>query len=180
MAARASVTLFRHRIQDLIASRFIGRNPASGLATYEYANIGSARSEGVEVEAGWNAGAWMSGGLGYGFTDAVDGATRQPLPGRSPHTVKGRVSFLIPQTRSTVSAFGRYLARRPFADTNGDGGPDDYAPPLATVDVKVTQEIGRRLQAFLAVEDATDTAAARYTPWPGRRISFGLRLRYSR
>ncbi|MPZ19762.1 MAG: TonB-dependent receptor [Luteitalea sp.] len=178
--ARVAVTLFQHRIDDLIDSVFASQDPASGLLTFQTANVGQARTRGAETQIDVTPRQWLSASLSYARLDAKDIETDEPLASRAKDSVKGRVSVHSMSTGTNVALFGRYLGRRPFADLDSDGHIDDYAPALPLWDLRVGQDIGERVALFVGAENIFDEQDARYFPSQGRRVYVGATLRYDR
>ncbi len=178
--ARLTVTGFRHAIADLIDSRFVGVDPASRLLTYQTANVGRARTYGVETDASVTPAPWVTFGIGYGWLDATDRATGEPLTLRARRSVKGRAIVRAGRLGLTGAIFGRYLGRRAFADTNRDGRIDDFSPALNLWDARVAKDLGRQVQVFLGADNLFAEQDVRYFPSPGRRVYAGASVRYSR
>jgi outer membrane receptor for ferrienterochelin and colicins len=177
---RLSLAGFHHRIDDLIDTLPAGRDPVTGLLTFRTANIGAARTQGVEAElalAPWEA---IQGAVGYGWLDAVDRATGEPLPLRARHTIKTRAFAVVPGTRTGVAILFRRLGRRAFADTSGDGRIDDFAPAVSLVDARLVQPIRGGIELFVGAENLGGASDARYFPSPGRRVYAGATWRYAR
>lgn len=178
--ARATVTLFQHRIDDLIDTVFASQDPTSGLLTFQTANVGEVRTRGAEAHIDVTPRQWLSASLSYTRLDVKDIETGEPLTSRAKHSVKGRLSVRSMSTGTSVALFGRYLGRRPFADLDSDGHIDDYAPGLPLWDLRVGQDVGERVAVFVGAENIFDEQDARYFPSQGRRVYVGATLRYDR
>ena len=172
--------VFRHEIEDLFTTEFAGRDPASGLLTYQPANAEAARLQGVETELTVAPAGWVTAALGYNYLDAEDRATGGPLALRSRHTVKGRLLVRGDRIGTSAALFGRYLGRRPFADADGDGRIDEMSPAFAIWDVRVAQRVGAWLEIFAGADNLFARRDARYLPSAGRRAYAGAAVRYQR
>ncbi|MGH9159695.1 MAG: TonB-dependent receptor domain-containing protein [Vicinamibacteraceae bacterium] len=178
--ARAAVTLFQHRIDDLIDTVFASQDPASGLLTFQTANVGEVRTRGAEAQIDVTPRQWLSASLSYTRLDAKDIETGEPLTSRAKNSVKGRLSVRSMSTGTNLALFGRYLGRHPFADLDSDGRIDDYASSLPLWDLRVGQDVGDRVGLFVGAENILDEQDARYFPSQGRRVYAGATLRYDR
>ncbi|MPY90037.1 MAG: TonB-dependent receptor [Luteitalea sp.] len=178
--ARVNVTLFQHRIEDLIDTVFASQDPTTGLLTFQTANVGQVRSRGAEARIDVTPRSWLTASLSYARLDAKDLETDEPLTSRAKDSVKGRVSLRSMPTGTTFALFGRYLGRRPFADLDDDGRIEDYAPGLPLWDVRVAQDLGQRVALLVGAENIFDEQDVQYFPSQGRRVYVGATLRYDR
>ena len=81
-------------------------------------------------------------------------------------------------TRASIrgAAFGERSFRR---DTDGDGDTEaDPAPPFATVDLRVGQDLTKYLEVFVGVDNVLDAGDAATNPLVPRTFYGGLRGRY--
>lgn len=177
---RFTLGVFRHQIDDLFTTRFVGRDPAAGLLTYQPVNADAARMQGVEAELTVAPASWVTGAVGYTYLDALDRATGEPLILRSRHAVKARLFARSDRTGTSAAIFARWLGRRAFADTDGNGRIDDYSPAFAIWDARLAQRIGDWLQVFVGADNLLGSRDARYLPSPGRRVYAGASVRYLR
>ena len=81
---------FANWVRDLIDTGFTGRDPASQVDTYSYANVGRARTWGIEGDAQFRVSSRLRSSLGYAYLDTYNVARARPLIGRPPHTLRGR------------------------------------------------------------------------------------------
>ena len=182
--------VFRHEIEDLFTTEFAGRDPASGLLTYQPANAEAARLQGVETELTVAPAGWVTAALGYNYLDAEDRATGGPLALRARHTVKGRLLVRGDRIGTSAALFGRYLGRRPFADADGDGRIDEMSPAFAIWDVGRRRLFAardlylsktlERFEIFAGADNLFARRDARYLPSAGRRAYAGAAVRYQR
>ena len=170
------VTAFRHRIADLIDYEFLGFDPAAGLTTLRTANVGRAGTHGVDTNVTVRPSVWVTAAVGYSRLEASDLETGEPLTGRSRHSVKARLAMTFGGRGPSVSVFGRLMGRRAFADADGDGRVEDFAPALQIWDVRLGQRIGRATELFVGAENVTGEQDVRYYPGAGRRAYVGLKV----
>jgi outer membrane receptor protein involved in Fe transport len=169
-----TLTAFRHRIADLIDYQLAGVDPASGLLTFQTANVGRVGTAGVDTELSVRPTTWATMALGYSRLSATDRETGEPLTGRASNTLKGRVRLTSTRLGLSVAVFGRFVGRRAFADTDADGGIDDFSPGLQLWDARVSQRLGRTLELFIGADNLLDEQDARSYPSAGRRMYSGI------
>ncbi|MCC7009634.1 MAG: TonB-dependent receptor [Acidobacteria bacterium] len=174
------VTVFRHRIDDLIDYEFLGFDPSVGLTTLRTSNVGRAGTSGVDTNVTLRPSRRVSGSLGYSYLDARDLEADEPLTGRARHSVKARVRVDVGERGPRLSVFGRINGTRAFADADGDGHVEDYAPRLASWDVRVSQRIAQSLELIAGAENVGNARDVRYYPTAGRRAYVGLTMSVSR
>lgn len=161
-----SATLFRGRYRDLIVF---------DNATYAFANVGRARTQGIEIAIAHDVLPSLHAALSYTYLDARDDQTaRQPL---------------LRRPRNSGSLVLTY--RRGAADTSlvvlHSGRRDDIMPvaPFSrvsdrahtTVDANVQMHF-ERFTPYVKIENATDTKyeEVRGYPSPRRRAIVGVRF----
>ncbi len=175
---KGSVSVFRNRVLDLIDSALVGLDAGTGLLTFQTSNLGAVRTRGAEADLALAPSARVGVGVSYNLLDADDTSSGEPLVGRARHSLKGRA--IVRLERTQLALFGRYLGRRPFADTNQDGRIDEHAPGVFFLDGRVAQAVGRHVQLVVGGENLLDRADPRYLPTPGRRLYAGLVVRHER
>jgi len=164
---KASLTVFRHDVSDLVLS--VGVDDGD----FSYVNVDSATSQGVELRL--SLGPWSGLGLelGYGFTDARDDATDAQLQGRARHRASAAVTWRERDWGTTATARLAVTGTRPVADPNLTGEATD-ADPFATLDARLAQRLGDLgLSLFVGVDNALDAGDA-LTPLRPRMFYAGL------
>jgi outer membrane receptor for ferrienterochelin and colicins len=206
--ARLGVNLFRNDVRDLIDSVSLGFvatpqqlaevmaregldpsfRPATGRLLLTYRNVSDVVTQGVEVDAEAALRRAISVAGGYTYLSARDAASGRALTGRHPHHGHVRVSWqpaaigLRASLRGTF--FSSWIAARA---TTAGSVQDTVAPRFALWDAAVSQRIGRRLTAFLAVDNVANsqdpntgvvlpsgTPAPIYRPEAGRTARLGV------
>ncbi|MHB0970557.1 MAG: TonB-dependent receptor plug domain-containing protein [Thermoanaerobaculia bacterium] len=160
----ASATLFHSRFDDLIVF---------DNASFRFANIGRARSQGVELSVATTLREGLIVSGGYTYTDTEEDATGEPLLRRPRHSGSASVAWSHGAVRS--SAVFIYAGTR-----------DDVLPvypyvrtantSYTTVDLSVGVAFGR-FEPYVKVENATGEEYEEVLGYaaPGRRAIAGVR-----
>lgn len=196
-----SVTGFTQTAKDLIAFLQVGSTP---LPTYQYQNVGRVANRGIELEGTLVAGpvelraqyAYVRSRVEDLGTGVTPGAQVQPGDrplGAPAHTAgASATAVLLPGT--TVAAGLTYVGSvrqldfLTLARCFGGTGPcrptpRDYVvdyPAFAKVSLTVTQQLSRRLDALLTVDNLTNNVAfegVNTVTVMGRTTMFGVRAR---
>lgn len=211
---RLGINAFRNDVRDLIESVSVGFaatppqlaalleregldpsfRPALGRPLLTYRNLFDVVTQGIEVDAEAALTTTVSVGAGYTYLDAYDGDNGRQLTGRHRHHGHARLSWAPSHSgfkagmRSTF--FGSWIAAR----ATGPQGTvqDTVAPKFAIWDVFATQRIGRRVSAFINLDNLTDSqdpntgvllpggvAAPIYRPDAGRTVRVGVQWSFT-
>jgi vitamin B12 transporter len=155
-AARFDVALFRNDIRDLIQYDVVRQTNA---------NIGRARTEGIEVSASAPVLQTLRGRLSYTFLRAVDETTGEPLARRPRH--RGSLDLLWSAGPWAASTTLLYVGRRTdFQSTFPFGTIED--PSTLRVDLHAEYRIGA-VSPFFTVENAADRRYEEASGFPARR-----------
>ncbi|MEZ4313197.1 MAG: TonB-dependent receptor [Polyangiaceae bacterium] len=112
----------------------------AGVDTYQYRNVGSARTSTASISAAFRATSALRAEVGWAFTFTRDDTTERPLPGRPPHTVTAGVTASLPFAMEAV------LRARLVTDAYLDD--DLRTPAFLTVDARLQKSIGRHLRLY--------------------------------
>jgi vitamin B12 transporter len=169
-------TYFNQAIQNLITTQF--------APVYTSVNIGSARAQGVEVEATLRATTWLTTRVAYGYTDtlAIGAApgTGSRLLRRPPHSVSVEATLTPLPGLSIVPRFTYTGAFRDFLyDDAGFPAGFGSSPGGALTTLAVHQELTDRIRLYL---NAWNLFRSRFEPvngfqTPGPGLLIGVRLR---
>lgn len=170
---------FHHRLKDLIAL------DATTLAlgtdnTFQYINVGAARSHGVEAALALTFGDALDAELSYTHTDARDLELRRPLPGRPAHHTSMRVRWRHPRSGTSAQLRAAVFSRQfYYGDSDGDGVEDPLrVAPYATLDLRLAQDIlGGKLSFFLGADNLLNAGDAAYLPLVPRLFYGGISAR---
>ncbi len=160
---RFDIALFRNDIRDLIQYDVALQLPG---------NVGSARTEGVEVSAAWSARTPLSGRVSYTYLHAIDETTGAPLVRRPRHRA---AAGLVWNSRPwLVSASTVWVGRRADFEAGYPFGPTED-PSYLRVDAHVEYR-WRSVSPFVTLENALDRKYAEANGFPAtrRRVSAGL------
>jgi vitamin B12 transporter len=160
-----SATLFHGRYRDLIVF---------DNATYAFANIGRARTQGIEVALSHDIVPALNAAISYTYLDTNEEATSKPLlrrPRNSGSVVLTWRSGAVDTSLVTLHSGRRddILPIAPFARVN------DRAH--TTLDANVQMHL-ERITPYVKIENATDTKyqEVRGYPSPRRRAIVGVRF----
>lgn len=169
-------TYFNQMIENLITTQFV--------PVYTSVNIGSAHTQGVEVEATMRATSWLITRLSYTFTDtlAIGSApgVGSRLLRRPPHTVSIEATFTPARGLSIIPRFTYTGAFRDYLYDDA-GFPQGFgsSPGGAITTLAVNYDVTDRLRLYL---NAWNMFHSRFEPvngfqTPGPGVLFGARMR---
>ena len=210
---RLGINAFRNDVRNLIESMTVGFaatpaqltalleregidpsfRPALGRPLMTYRNLFDVVTQGIELDSEAALTSTVSLGAAYTYLDASDVETGRELTGRHRHHGHARISWQPASTgfRTGMRAtfFGSWIAAR--ATSSAAPVQDTVAPKFALWDVFATQRLGRRLSAFVNVDNIADSqdpntgvvmpdgaAAPIYRPEAGRTVRVGLQLSF--
>lgn len=206
--ARIGVNLFHNDVKDLIESVSLGFvttpaqlaalleregldpsfRPALGRLLLTYRNVNDVVTKGVELDSEVALTRELSAGGAYTYLLARDTETDLSLTGRHRHHGHVRLSWTpaVSGFRASLRGtfFSSWIAARA---TSGGNVVDTVAPRFALWDAFFSQRLGRKLTAYLAVDNLADsrdpntgvilpdgTPAPIYRPEAGRTARIGL------
>ena len=167
----------------------------SGVEVYRYANIGEARTAGVELNAVVKAASWLRAEVGYAYLWTRDDTNETPLNGRPPHTLHAAIRADLPWS---LELSARYrLVTDAFIDNEGEpyyedcvtaareAGADPGSCPLLrtpgfqTIDARIARPLWPSSQAYVGVKNLLGVQEDRdrfadQRPIEGRIFYFGL------
>src|SRR5471032_1015819 len=146
-ALTAGVTWFRNDVRNLIVS---GPAPA-----FQLANIGRARTDGVESFIAWKAMDRLTLRADYTYTDALDAATRLALLRRPRHKASLNADW---QAADDLTLDATLLYVVPQIDGNRDFSiPRLKMPDYVTLDLAASYRLTDKWSLFGRIENASDT-----------------------
>lgn len=176
-----SLDYFHHRLRDLITLD-LGEGLALGTEnTFQYVNVGRARSHGVEAALAATFGERVDAEISYTFTDARDLERQRRLPGRPAHQGHARVRWHHPRSGTHAQLRAAVQGQQVYYTELETGEADDAGirvAPYASVDLRVAQDLlGGRLQLFVGVDNLLNAGDAAYLPLVPRSFYGGLQTR---
>jgi outer membrane receptor for ferrienterochelin and colicins len=167
-AAELYVRGFGNRLRNFIEANYTGQN--GSIAQFTYANVGKARTAGVETGMSIRRGVLVLQGS-YAFLDAHDETSDQPLLGRARHTVRGAIS-IAPARWSVTGEYVR-ASRLPLSqDPQTQAIVFEGASPR--VNARASMEIGHQWRASTGVDNIGDVIPENAIAGFGRRWYAGL------
>lgn len=145
--ARLRASFYANWVGDMIDLQLARGAPGgpAGVDTYQYRNVGSARTSGASASASIRASDALRAEVGWAYTFTRDETAQRPLPGRPPHTVTAAVTASLPLGIEAV------LRARLVTDAYLDD--DLRAPGFFTLDARVQKGIGRHLRLYTGALD---------------------------
>ena len=164
---RAEVSLFWNDLTNLIAPDF---------TTSRNANIGRARTRGVEAAGTLRLTGSLDGEASYTYLDAEDRTTGLALLRRPRHRASLALSWR-PVHVLTISPRAIFVGRRP--DVDGLTFARTESPSYTRVDLSVRWDLGR-IAPYARLENATDRRFAEVNgyPAPRRRWAGGVEAKF--
>ncbi len=161
---------FHNRLRNLI---FIDTSDAAG--NWSYANIGFAKTQGIELSATARAKKILQLGASYTLTDTRDLVLQKALPGRSLHQGSMVLSVKPPRIGTHINLRTKFFSSQLYY---GEALEDTRTDPFATIDLRVSQRIWRYFDAFIGVDNILGAGDARYIPLAPRSFYGGVNARY--
>ena len=167
---RAAATLWRQRLRDEIVDRFDSVTFLSSVANA----TGQSRRKGVELEAGWSPGQWLSLDAQAGLLDATEPAGRE---------------LRRPRRSGSISATGEvgrlsYGAALSYTGARLDRDFDLFPAPLVRLSLywlgsaRIGLRVGKGVELFGRLANALDARAVDVVGYrsEGRTAFAGIRL----
>jgi outer membrane receptor for ferrienterochelin and colicins len=172
----ASLSLFRNDLQDMIATELVSAGGAAGVMRFEYANVSSAYTQGVEASVRLNPLQGIRLDLSYAFVDSKDEELDRPLPGRPKHRATLAMRYREPGIGFETVWRAALVGERTFyEDNDGDGAEERVqGPAYANVDLRVQQRIAHGFSGFLYAENVLDAGEPERLTIAPRSFSIGL------
>ncbi|MCC6552328.1 MAG: TonB-dependent receptor [Polyangiaceae bacterium] len=153
---------------------------SSGVDVYRYANIGEARTSGVELQAALDPAPWLHTEVGYAYLWTRNDTEQRPLEVRPPHTVQASIRADLPWSleltaryRAATDAYIRLYDEALGMDV------DRRTLSFQTIDLRLARPIWPRSQAYAGVQNLLDAhklpgVDGDLRPVEGRIIYLGL------
>lgn len=167
-----SFTVFRNRVEGLIALEFLGKDPATGLQLSRFANIDAAILQGVELELQTALRrSWTAFGVAS-YTHGTDDTTGDPLPLIPP--LKVVLGARFDNGRVWGEAATRIVARQERIPPDTVADTYEETPGFTVFDVRGGLSLGAGFAVQVAVDNLLDKAY--HEPF-NRRLESGRNVR---
>ena len=170
--------IYRNDLSNLIEAERIGKSAAGG-STFEYQNISSAYTEGVDVEAAIGSIGGFTSAIGYAYLRGADKETGLPLLNRSTHSGTLKLAYLHPNSGVQVDLRGRYASQWGFYD-DGDKvlEPEEFAPSYWIWNLRASKTLFKMFKASIGCNNIFDFKMPTFYTFTGRSFYGGLSLTY--
>jgi outer membrane receptor for ferrienterochelin and colicins len=140
----ARVSFFRNDVDNLVASRIIGRN-------IYWENVDEAMTQGFEIDLSTQILDTLNAKLGYTFLNTEDKTTGNELTYKPKHRLSLEIGYQLPAIGLFMNLEGEYIGKR-YEDEENTVLLKDYS----IFNVVVTKEIGTVFQLFIRVDNIFD------------------------
>lgn len=170
------VNLYHNEIEDLIDFQLL---PDNGTSTrYQYTNVASAVTRGIETSMRLNVLPGLIVEPGYTLNDTLNKQDDKPLQGRALHS-----GSLIARYQHETWGLGGYaklalVGERPFHETVNDVTSTTMAPGYTTLDAKITKTLTSQVSLFLQGDNLLNASDPDYLPIPPLTVLAGLTSRF--
>jgi len=171
----ATINLFRNDLRGLIDTRLLRVEAGEQLFTYD--NFARVRTQGVETMLSLRLldGLTLEGT--YTLTETRDLEEKRPLSGRALNRGSARIVYGGLKRRFMVSARCVVVGRRKFFIDEEEGTTTLRADPYAVVDLRGSLKLGKVVEPFVSVENASNTGNSN-APMRPATVYAGLDLHY--
>jgi outer membrane receptor for ferrienterochelin and colicins len=149
------------------------RGLSGGTAIYQYTNVATAITAGVDNRLSYFVNRYLKATLGYSLTYAYDRSVGRLLQGRSLH--RGHVGLLVRYKGLMLRGMLSLIDRMPYYLTDTATTPDAYTARYWTADVNAEYSIGAGLSLFAGGENINSAGDATFMPLAPARYYGGAR-----
>lgn len=151
-----------------------------GMQLFQYENIASAYTQGVELGARLGIGQVLRLDGGYVLTDARDVATGQALAGRARHRGTLSINVRTSDGGATFTVRAALIGPAPYyADDNGDGVEEAIeAPAYAPVDARLALRLSKHAEFYVGMQNILNAGDTRFIQIPPRMAYLGIQGKY--
>lgn len=172
----ASLSLFRNDLKDMISTELVAAADVGGPMRFQYENISSAYTQGIEASLRLDPMQGLRLDLSYAFVDTRDEELDRPLAGRPKNRATLALRYADPGIGfETVWRAALVGERTYYEDNDGDGVEERrQGPSYANVDLRVQQRIAHGFSGFLYAENVLDAGEPELLTIAPRSFSIGL------
>ncbi len=174
----ARISFFYNELKNLIDFDSISATPDYYTGIYQYKNIDSAYTRGVEIERGFKyAGKWQ-GKVAYGYLETHNWVTGTELIRRPTHSLRWDVTWQPEDW--TFKVWGRYIDKMLFVSIwqTDDRRSDEWTNAYQLWNFTIARHFDNNLDTYMKVTNLFDYTHPRYGPRSGRVLTMGLRWNF--
>ncbi|MDD9946299.1 MAG: TonB-dependent receptor [Myxococcales bacterium] len=175
-----SASAYRNDLSDMILTDQVGDGGAGGPTRYQYVNVSSAHTQGIDLGARMKPVRGVSVELGYSLLGTHDDGNDRPLPGRPTHRGTTTLRYRFELMRFEAMVRAAVVGQRPFFRDEDRDGDDERtnADPYATLDARVEQGIGEHVAVFVLGENLLDAGHPEFLAIQPRTVMGGMEAHY--
>jgi outer membrane receptor for ferrienterochelin and colicins len=168
-----------NEVDDLIVIELAEPAMGDDEALYQYSNVASARTRGVELQARGRLGRYLVASIGYTLSDTLDRDADRELPDRARHRGSFELRAMLPW-RLTVATHGELVGKRSFfADMDNDGDDERLrADRYAWLGARAEWGVVDYLSVFAGIDNIADAGDTEFLPLAPRSFYGGVRGTY--
>ncbi len=169
------ISVFYNDLRSLIDFDSLTSTDTYYVGIYQYENITSAWTAGVELEQSFRLFRHLDMRGGYSYLATHNRETGGSLLRRPAHTARWELTWTPPQW--SVRVWGRYIGKSLFQDRfNRDSQTsDEYTEPYSIWSLAVSRRFSGGMTLIAKVDNLLDTVNPRYGPFQGRIATIGWR-----
>lgn len=178
-ALTVSANFYHNTLSNLIQFD-VAAGSTMGMQAFQYENIASAYTQGVEVGARLALGSVLRLDAAYVLTDARDAESGQELAGRPRHRGNLALSARSSEGELTFLVRAALIGQTPYyADDDGDGTEERIdAPPYFPLEARLAVRVQKHVDCFIGMQNILDTGDKRFIQVPPRMAYLGIQGRY--
>ncbi|MBM3322579.1 TonB-dependent receptor, partial [candidate division WOR-3 bacterium] len=178
---------FRTDLRDMIEERLTEYDTLNRLRKYQYRNVGSVTSQGLELNCGLRMAAGISLRAGYTFTDARDRESREALVYRSRHGANWQAAYDIARATLRLSLTGEFVGSMPTQQRGHEHlMPGPMSPNYTVWNVRAAKELGSAISLSAGVDNVFNYVQTGWFvedvplwgPSRGRAVNLGARFNF--
>ena len=168
--------IYRNDLTNLIEAEVIGKSAAGG-SQYQYKNIASAFTAGIDTSFSIQVFEWLNFQFGHAFLRAKNKETGLDLLGRSQHNVRLQIGYQFRPLQMEVDLQARHANRWGLYD-DGDYmlEEEEYAPGYWIWQLRSRKKIGQSWQINSGIDNLFNFTLPQFYTFTGRAFYLGLSL----
>ncbi len=170
--------IYRNDLTNLIEAEVIGKSAAGG-SQYQYKNIASAFTSGIDTSFSVQVFAWLNFRFGHAFLTAKNKETGLDLLGRSRNNLHLQIEYRFKPLQMEIALQARHANRWGLYD-DGDYilEEEEYAPGYWIWQLRGRKKIGSSWQIDSGIDNLFDFTLPQFYTFTGRAFHLGFSLVY--